>query len=95
MITRFDSVNNPDWESVYDHSRFNANQMVPVTVERGGQDAQLSLRVPTSAKSDNFEFSDTGISPQYSARPHRRGGGATGHARGTGRAQAGDADRSR
>jgi regulator of sigma E protease len=50
---------------VYDHIRLNANQAVPVTVERGGNTLELSLRVPASAKSDEFDLTDAGISPQY------------------------------
>jgi regulator of sigma E protease len=65
VIVGFDNVKNPDWEIVYDHIRLNANQAVPVTVERGGNTLELSLRVPASAKSDEFDLTDAGISPQY------------------------------
>jgi membrane-associated protease RseP (regulator of RpoE activity) len=40
-----------------------------VAVERGGNTLQLSLRVPASAKSDDFDLSDAGISPQYLPGP--------------------------
>ncbi len=69
VIVNFDKVKNPDWEMVYDHSRLNANQVVPVTVERGGETVQLSLRMPASAKSDSFDLSDAGISPQFLPGP--------------------------
>ena len=69
VITRFDNVSNPDWDLIYDHAQINANQMVPVTVERDGSQIQLSLRIPSSAKSPNFDFSDTGISPEYTDSP--------------------------
>jgi len=65
VIVGFDNMKNPDWEIVYDHIRLNANQAVPVTVERGGNTLELSLRVPASAKSDEFDLTDAGISPQY------------------------------
>jgi len=68
-IVSFDNIKNPDWEMVYDHIRLNANQMVPVAVERGGNTLQLSLRVPASAKSDEFDLTDAGISPQYLPGP--------------------------
>jgi regulator of sigma E protease len=68
-VMRFDGVNHPDWETVYDHCRLNANQMVPMTVERGGQSLQLSLHIPSSAKTDSFDLSDAGISPQYLPGP--------------------------
>lgn len=69
LIVNFDGMKNPDWEAVYDHSRLNANQMVPVAVQRGGQTIQVSLHVPSSAKNDTFQFSDLGISPQYLSGP--------------------------
>ncbi len=69
VITRFDNVSNPDWDIIYDHAQINANQMVPVTVERDGASLQLSLHIPSSAKSTNFDFSDTGISPEYIDSP--------------------------
>ncbi|MGA2207240.1 MAG: RIP metalloprotease RseP [Terracidiphilus sp.] len=69
VILSFDKVKNPDWEAVYEHARLNANQMVPVTVERGGKTLQMSLRVPASAKNDSFDLSDAGILPQYLPGP--------------------------
>ncbi len=69
VIVGFDQIKNPDWEIVYDHIRLSANQLVPVAVERGGKTLQLSLRVPASAKSDDFDLTDAGISPQYLPGP--------------------------
>ena len=69
VIVGFDNVKNPDWEIVYDHIRLNANQVVPMAVERGGNTQQLSLRVPAIAKSDEFDLTDAGISPQYLPGP--------------------------
>jgi len=69
VITRFDNVTNPNWDIVYDHAQVNANQIVPVTVDRDGKQIQLSMHIPSSAKSPNFDFSDTGISPQYTDEP--------------------------
>jgi regulator of sigma E protease len=69
VITQFDNVNNPDWDIIYDHAQINANQMVPVTVDRNGRSFQLSLHIPSSAKSTNFDFSDAGISPEYIDSP--------------------------
>jgi regulator of sigma E protease len=65
VITRFDGVSNPDWDLVYDHMRLNANQLVPVTVQRGDRVLQLRLQIPASAKTDSFDPTDAGISPQY------------------------------
>ncbi len=69
IITRFDNVDNPDWNMVYDHAKLNANQMVPMRVDRDGNEIQLSLHVPADAKSDDFELSDAGISPEYRKGP--------------------------
>lgn len=69
VIVGFDNIKNPDWNSVYDHIRLNANQLVPVAVDRGGNTLQLSMRVPASAKTDDFDLTDAGISPQYLPGP--------------------------
>jgi regulator of sigma E protease len=65
VIRSFDNVNNPDWEQVYEHFKLNTNQLVPVTVERGGQTLPFTLRIPADAKNDDFDLSDTGLLPQY------------------------------
>ncbi len=69
VIVSFDKVKNPDWEGVYDHSRLNANQFVPMAVDRDGKTIQMSLFVPASAKSDSFDLSDMGVSPQFLPGP--------------------------
>jgi regulator of sigma E protease len=69
VIVQFDSVKNPDWDAVLEQAVLNANQTVPVAVERGGNTLQLSLHVPASAKSDTFSLSDAGLSPQLSDGP--------------------------
>jgi regulator of sigma E protease len=69
VFRHFDSANNPSWEQLYERIKLNAGQTVPVTVERGGQSLQLSLRVPAAAKNDDFDLSDAGILPQYLLGP--------------------------
>jgi regulator of sigma E protease len=69
VIVRFDNVKNPDWESVYDHARLNANQTVPIAVDRNGETILMSVYVPSSAKSDSFDLTDMGISPQFLPGP--------------------------
>jgi regulator of sigma E protease len=69
IIVQFDTVRNPDWDAVLEQAVLNANQMVPIAVERGGNTLQLSLHVPASAKSDTFSLSDAGLSPQLSDGP--------------------------
>jgi regulator of sigma E protease len=68
-ITRFDGVNNPDWDMVYEHTRLDANQTVPLTVQRGGETLNLHIQIPASAKSDAFDLSDAGISPEFLPGP--------------------------
>jgi regulator of sigma E protease len=69
IIRHFDTVNNPDWEDIYDRDKLNPDQTVPVTVERGGTTLQLSLHVPASAKSNNFDPGDEGLLPQLLLDP--------------------------
>ncbi len=64
-IERFDNVNLPDWEQVYEHLKLNANQNVAVTVDRDGASVPLTLHVPTDARNDDFDLSDAGLLPQY------------------------------
>ena len=69
VITHFENADHPDWEKFYERSKLNAGQVVPVNVERGGNSLSLSLKVPSSAKNDDFDFSDAGLLPQYQAGP--------------------------
>jgi regulator of sigma E protease len=69
VIQRFDSVGNPDWDAIYVHSRLNANQPVPMTVERNGNTLALTLHIPPSAKNDDFDPGDEGLLPQYQFGP--------------------------
>ncbi|MGA3011740.1 MAG: RIP metalloprotease RseP [Terracidiphilus sp.] len=69
IIRHFDTVNNPDWEDIYDHDKLNPDQAVPVTVQRGGTTLQLSLHVPASAKSNSFDPGDDGLLPQLLLDP--------------------------
>jgi regulator of sigma E protease len=69
LLTRFDTVQNPDWQKVFEQTKLNANQTVPVTVDRGGQSLNLMLAVPASAKNDDFDLGETGLLAQYLAGP--------------------------
>jgi regulator of sigma E protease len=62
-------VDNPDWEHLLYRFKLNANQTIPVTVERGGKTLQLSLHVPDAAKKDEFLPSDAGIVRQEEVGP--------------------------
>jgi regulator of sigma E protease len=69
VLLHVDNVDNPSWEKIYERFKLNANQTLPVTVERAGKTLALSLRVPAAAKTDDFDFSDAGILPQYLPGP--------------------------
>jgi regulator of sigma E protease len=69
VVLHFDTADKPDWEMIGERLALNANQVVPITVERGGETLNLSLRVPAAAKSDDFDFSDAGILPEYVSSP--------------------------
>jgi regulator of sigma E protease len=71
VVTHFDTADNPGWEVVDERLKFNANQAVPVTVERAGKTLNLTLRVPAEAKSDDFNLTDTGILPEIVSGPIR------------------------
>ena len=69
VITHFDDAENPDWEKIHERAKLNADQTVPVTVDRGGSALNLTLNVPASAKNDDFDVSDAGLQPQYLPGP--------------------------
>jgi len=70
VITHFETVNNPDWDQVNQHAALNQGQTVPVTVERGGQHLEFSLRVPSPPKGqDEFDISDLGAIPEFVLGP--------------------------
>jgi regulator of sigma E protease len=71
VVTHFDTADNPGWEVVNARLKFNVNQAVPVTVERGGKRLNLTFRVPAEAKSDDFDLTDTGILPEIVSGPIR------------------------
>ena len=69
VIRRFDNIDNPDWEMVYERAKLNANQLVPVTVGRAGSTLNLNFQVPAGAKDNDFDLGDAGLLAQYLAGP--------------------------
>jgi len=70
VIRRFDTVEKPTWEQVYERSKLNANQPIALTVDRAtGQVVDLTLKVPAGAKGEEFDLTDAGILPQYLPGP--------------------------
>jgi regulator of sigma E protease len=70
ILRRVAGVDYPDWDHVYYRFKLNANQTVPVTIERaGGRILQLSFHVPAAARNDDFDPSDAGLWPQLRVGP--------------------------
>ncbi|MGA2887380.1 MAG: RIP metalloprotease RseP [Terracidiphilus sp.] len=68
-FTHFANADNPSWEKVYEGLKLNADQIIPVSVDRGGKTLQLYMHVPASAKADEFDPGDAGILPQFVLGP--------------------------
>jgi regulator of sigma E protease len=68
-IRHFDNADNPDWEKIYERTKLNANQPVPVTIDRGGSSLNLTLNIPADAKEDDFDLSDAGLLAQIMSGP--------------------------
>jgi regulator of sigma E protease len=68
-IRHFDTVDNPDWEEVFAHTKLNAGLPVAVTVDRNGQQLPLTLHIPAAAKNDDFDLSDAGFLPEILSGP--------------------------
>jgi len=67
VISRFDNINNPDWDQVNQHALLNQNS---ANVDRAGQSIPLSLNMPAAAKGqDDFDISDVGMIPQFVPGP--------------------------
>jgi regulator of sigma E protease len=69
IIRHFDNADNPTWEKVYERTKLNPDQTIPVTVERAGQIVPLNLHIPASAKGQDFDLTDLGMLPQYLPGP--------------------------
>jgi regulator of sigma E protease len=69
IVRRIENKDDPTWEAVYERLKLNPNQTIPVTVERNGNQIELSLHVPASAKDDDFGLNDAGLLPQYLSGP--------------------------
>lgn len=71
VIERFGAINHPTWDQVFEQSSISANQQVPVEVKRDGKTADLSLHIPSDAKSEDFVLSDVGLLPKQMPGPIR------------------------
>jgi regulator of sigma E protease len=69
VIRHFGRVENPDVETVVDIIRSSENQTLPVTVDRGGQNVQLSFHLPDKTEKNGFELGQTGLFLQFTQGP--------------------------
>jgi len=69
VILKFAGADRLTWERVYERIKLNADQTVPVAVERSGATVPITLHIPAGAKSDDFDVSDMGIAPQLTYGP--------------------------
>ncbi|MGO9339765.1 MAG: RIP metalloprotease RseP [Terracidiphilus sp.] len=69
IVTHFDTTEHPDWDQVNQRAALNQGQTVPVTVDRGGQKLELSLRLPPLVNGEDFDISDAGMIPEYVPGP--------------------------
>jgi regulator of sigma E protease len=65
VIRHFETVDNPTWDQIYTRANLNLHQTVPVTVDRGGNTVQLSLRLPADLTGDDL----AGMLPQFLPGP--------------------------
>jgi regulator of sigma E protease len=69
IIRNFDSVDQPTWDSVLGRLVVNSGQSVNLTVDRAGALKQLTLQVPESSKSGDFDPILVGLLPRFQAGP--------------------------
>lgn len=71
VIRQFGAASNPDLETIVDSARDAANEIVPVTLDRGGQLVTTSLHVQDKSSRNGLELSQTGMFLQYESAPIR------------------------
>lgn len=69
VIAQFGSASNPDLATVIDLARKDANQTVPISVLRNGQNVQLSLRLLANSSGAGPDFTETGLFLHYEPGP--------------------------
>jgi regulator of sigma E protease len=69
-IVRFDNVNNPTWDDVFQHSALNLNQTVPFSFVHDGQRVDTSFFVASTATTpDDFSPDTLGFVPKMQTMP--------------------------
>jgi regulator of sigma E protease len=68
-ITAFDSVANPTWRDVFEHSLLNLNQRVPVSYTHHGAQTATFLTIRSEGPADDFALDDVGLVPVVQDTP--------------------------
>jgi regulator of sigma E protease len=61
VVTRLGSVDNPDFESFVALAKQSGNQTLPIVVNRNGQSAPLTIKIPAGISSRGYDLSSIGI----------------------------------
>ncbi len=69
VVTRFGTLNNPDFESFVDLAKDSPNQTLPIVVSRNGQSLPLSLKIPAGIASRGYDLSPAGLYLQIVQSP--------------------------
>jgi regulator of sigma E protease len=68
-IVRYDTVDNPTWDDVFNRSILNQNQTVPFSYIHNGQRTDTKLFVESKNGPENFSIEDLGILPVMQTTP--------------------------
>jgi len=69
-IVRFDNVNNPTWDDVFQHSALNLNQTIPFAYLHDGQRVDTTFTISTTATTpDDFSPDTLGFVPKMQLTP--------------------------
>lgn len=69
VITKFDSIANPDYQKFHDIAADDKNQTVPISVDRNGTAVQTAIHLPGSIDPVHYDLSKAGIFAQYGQGP--------------------------
>ena len=70
VISSYNNIQSPDWETITTHTMVNANDVtVPLTVLRAGQPLNLQLHIDARANPDKFDLTALGLIPKEQESP--------------------------
>ncbi len=69
-ILRFDTVQNPSWEQIFEHAALNLNHSVSIEMQQpDGAQKETSLFLKSPSDPDNFSLGDVGLTPVQQNSP--------------------------